>query len=86
LAGIARVGMGGIDVLRSDEYVNLPGCLDKVDIPQDQLNTVIHEVLHMVFAIPVTEEAKVAAISGVIQLAQAQVKRIAIPFNSPGAD
>jgi hypothetical protein len=33
----------------------------------DQRNTVIHEVPHMVFAIPVTEEAKVAAISGVIQ-------------------
>jgi hypothetical protein len=28
---------------------------------------VIHEVLHMVFAIPVTEEARLAAISGVIQ-------------------
>jgi hypothetical protein len=45
----------------------LAGCLDGVDIPQDQLNTVIHEVMHMVFALPVTEEAKVVAISGVIQ-------------------
>jgi hypothetical protein len=36
-------------------------------MPRDQRNTVIHEVLQMVFAIPVTEEAKVAAISGVIQ-------------------
>lgn len=34
--------VGEIDVLRSDEYVNLPGCLDGVEIPQDQLNTVIH--------------------------------------------
>lgn len=37
--------VGEIDVLRSDEYVNLPGCLDGVQIPQDQLNTVIHEVM-----------------------------------------
>ena len=33
--------MGEIDVLRSDEYVNLPGCLDKVDIPKDQLNAIL---------------------------------------------
>ena len=47
---------------------NLPPCLvDGIDMPRDQRNTVIHEVLQMVFAIPVTEEAKVAAISGVIQ-------------------
>jgi hypothetical protein len=32
----------------------------------DQRNMVTHEVLNMVFAIPVTEEAKVAAISVVI--------------------
>ena len=44
--------VGEIDVLRSDEYAKLPGCLDGVDIPRDQLNTVIHEVLHMVI-IPV---------------------------------
>jgi hypothetical protein len=56
--------IGEIDVLRSDEHVNLPGCVEDVDIPQDQLNTVIHGV---VFAIPVTEEANVVAISGVIQ-------------------
>ena len=56
-----------IDVLRSDEYVNLPGCLDGVQIPQDQFNTVIHEVMHMVLEIPVSEEAKVVAISEVIQ-------------------
>ena len=36
--------VGEIDVLQSDEYVNLPGCLDGVEIPKDQLNTVIHEV------------------------------------------
>jgi hypothetical protein len=60
-------GIGEIDVLRSDEYKNLPGCLDGAQIAQDQLNTVIHEVMHMVFAIPVSEEAKVVAISGVIQ-------------------
>ena len=60
-------GMSTFDVLRSDEYVNLPGCLDGVQIPQDQLNTVIHEVMHMVLEIPVTEEAKVVAISEVIQ-------------------
>ena len=59
--------VGEIDVLRSDEYVNLPGCLDGVEIPKDQLNTVIHEVMHMVLTIPVTEEAKVVAISEVIQ-------------------
>jgi hypothetical protein len=59
--------MGEIDVLRSDEYAYLPGCLDKVDIPQDQLNTVIHEVMHMVLNLPVTEEGKVVAISEVIQ-------------------
>jgi len=53
--------------LRSDEYVNLPECLDGVDIPGGQLNTVIHEVMHMVLEIPVTEEAKVVAISEVIQ-------------------
>jgi hypothetical protein len=62
-----RIGMGEIDVLRSDEYVNLPGCLDKVDIPKDQLNTVIHEVMRMVLNLPVTEEGKVVAISEVIQ-------------------
>ena len=39
--------IGEIDVLRSDEYTNLPGCLDDVDIPRDQLNTVIHEVMRM---------------------------------------
>ena len=44
--------VGEIDVLRSDEYVNLPGCLDGVDIPKDQLNTVIHEVMHMASTIP----------------------------------
>ena len=54
--------MGEIDVLRTDEYVNLPGRLDKIDIPQDQLNTVIHEVMHMVLNIPVVEEGKVQAI------------------------
>jgi hypothetical protein len=60
-------GIGEIDVLRSDEYANLAGCLVKgIDIRRNQLNTVIHEVQPMVFAIPVTEEAKVAAISGVI--------------------
>jgi hypothetical protein len=48
--------IGEIDVLRSDEYEKLPGCLDAVDIQHDQLNTVIHEVLHMVMNIPVTEE------------------------------
>jgi hypothetical protein len=46
--------VGEIDVLRSDEYANLPGA-SMVSIPMDQRNTVIHEVLHMVFAIPVTE-------------------------------
>jgi hypothetical protein len=59
--------VGEIDVLRSDEYANLPGCLDGVDIPKDQLNTVIHEVMHMVLDLPVTNEAKVVAISEVIQ-------------------
>jgi hypothetical protein len=59
---------GEIYVLRSDEYANLPGCLDGADsIPRDQLNTVIHEVMHMVFAIPASEETKVVFISGVIQ-------------------
>ena len=48
-------------------YVNLPGCLDGVDIPKDQLNTVILEVMHMVLTIPGTEQAKVVAISEVIQ-------------------
>jgi hypothetical protein len=63
-----KSGIGEIDVLRSDEYEKLPGCLDDgVSIRHDQLNTVIHEVLHMVMHIPVTEEAKVAAISEVIQ-------------------
>jgi hypothetical protein len=62
-----RVGMGEIDVLRSDEYANLPGCLDKVDIPQDQLNMVIHEVMHMVLNLPVTGEGQGSAISEVIQ-------------------
>ena len=52
--------------MRSDEHEKLPGCLDGVDIPRDQLNTVIHEAVHMVLNIPVTEEAKVVAISGVI--------------------
>jgi hypothetical protein len=28
--------IGEIDVLRSDEYANLPGCLDGVDIAKDQ--------------------------------------------------
>ena len=59
--------IGEIDVLRSDEYANLPGCLDGVDIPKDQLNTVIHSVMHMVLDLPVTNEAKVASISDVIQ-------------------
>jgi hypothetical protein len=55
-------------VLRSDEYANLPGSLDGTDsIKRDQLNTVIHEVMHMVLTIPVTEEARVVAISEVIQ-------------------
>lgn len=49
-------------------YEKLPGCLDGADsIHRDQLNTVIHEVMHMVLTIPVSEEAKVVAISGVIQ-------------------
>src|SRR5215471_15446713 len=47
--------IGEIDVLRSDEYANRPGCLNGVDVPKDQRNTVIHEVLHMVLNIPVTE-------------------------------
>jgi hypothetical protein len=59
--------VGEIDVLRSDEYANLPGCLDGVDVPRDQLNTVIHEVMHMVLDLPVSDEAKVVAISEVIQ-------------------
>jgi hypothetical protein len=59
--------VGEIDVLRSDEYVNLPGCLDGVDVPKDQLNTVIHEVMHMVLDLHVSDEAKVVAISEVIQ-------------------
>ena len=47
---------------------NLPGCLDGADsIKLDQLNTVIHEVMHMVIDLPVSEEGKVVAISGVIQ-------------------
>ena len=46
--------IGEIDVLRSDKYVNLPGCLEGVEIPKDQLNTVIHEVMHMVLDLPVT--------------------------------
>jgi hypothetical protein len=58
--------VGEIDVLRSDEYVNLPGCLDGVDIPKDQKNTVIHEVMHMILDLHVSEEAKVVAISEVI--------------------
>ena len=59
--------MGQIDALRSDEYSSqAPMCLvDAIDIPRDQLNTAIHEV--MVLNIPVTEEEKVVAISGVIQ-------------------
>jgi len=44
--------VGEIDVLRSDEYAKLRVCLDGVDIPRDQLNTVIHEVMHMVLNIP----------------------------------
>jgi len=40
-----------------------PGCLDKVDIPQDQLNTVIHEVMRMVLNLPVTEEGKICEFS-----------------------
>ena len=59
--------VGEIDVLRSDEYVNLPGCLDGVDIPKDQKNTVIHEVMHMILDLHVSDEAKVVAISEVIQ-------------------
>ena len=61
-------GIGEIDVLRSDEYEKRPRCrIDGIDIPRDQLNRVIHEVLHMIFSIPATEEVKVAAISDVIQ-------------------
>jgi hypothetical protein len=60
-------GIGEIDVLRSDEYEKRPGCLDGVDIRRDQLNTVIHEVMHMVLDLPVTDEGKVAAISEAIQ-------------------
>jgi hypothetical protein len=52
-----RSVVGEIDVLRSDEYVNLPGCLDGVDVPKDQLNTVIHEVMHMVLDLHVSDEA-----------------------------
>ena len=60
--------IGEIDVLHNDEYEKLPGCLGGADsIARDQLNTVIHEVMHMVLTIPVTEEANVVAISGVIQ-------------------
>ena len=40
--------IGEIDVLQSDEYVNIPWCTDGVDIPRDQLNTVIPELMHMV--------------------------------------
>ena len=54
-------------MLRSDEYVNLPGCLDGVDIPKDQLNTVIHEVMHMILGLHVSDEAKVVTISEAIQ-------------------
>jgi hypothetical protein len=43
------------------------GCLDGVDIPQDQLNTVINEVMHLILDLPPSDEAKVVAISGVIQ-------------------
>jgi hypothetical protein len=46
-----RTAIGEIDMLRSDEYEKRPGCLDSVDIPRDPLNTVIHEVLHMVMSI-----------------------------------
>ena len=56
--------IGEIDVLRSDEYAKLPGCLDG---PRDQLNTVVHEVMHLVLTIPVIEEAKVVASTGIIQ-------------------
>ena len=61
-----KSAVGEIDVLRSDEYVNRPGCMPTgINIPMDQRNTAIHEMLHMVFSIPVAEEVKVAAISGV---------------------
>lgn len=53
--------------LRSDEQGKLPGCLDGVDLPRDQLNTVIHEGMHMVLNVPVTGEARVVAISQIIQ-------------------
>jgi hypothetical protein len=60
--------IGEIDVLRSDEYAKLHDCLDGADsIPRDQLNTVIHELMHVVLNLPAAEEAKVVAISGVIQ-------------------
>jgi hypothetical protein len=60
--------IGEIDVLRSDEYVNLPGCLNGADsVKLDQLNTVIHEVMHVVIGLPASEEGKVVAISAVIQ-------------------
>lgn len=50
------------------EYPNLPGCPDGADsIKRDQLNTVIHEVMHMVIGLPASEEGKVVAISEVIQ-------------------
>ena len=41
--------------------------IDGVDIAKDQLNTVIHEVMHMVLNIHVSDEAKVVAISEAIQ-------------------
>jgi hypothetical protein len=64
---ISRPASARLMCCASYEYAKLPGCLDGADsIPRDQLNTVIHEVMRMVFAIPATEEAKVVAISGVI--------------------
>ena len=61
-------GVGEIDVLRSDEYAKLPGCLKGADsIPRDQLNTVIHEVMHQVLDLPAPDEAKVVAVSNIIE-------------------
>ena len=57
-----------------------PGSM--VSIPMDQRNTVVNEVLHMVFAIPVTEEAKVAAISGVIQPSTGSANKLSFPSSS----
>jgi len=73
--------IGEIDVLRSDEYANLPGCLDGADsVKRDQLNTVIHEVMHMVIDLPVSEEGKVVAISGVIQPRRRHAKAPPKPY------